>query len=97
VALTAHERDLLGGRWSLHGPVYLAGGGVTTRTMVPGLDSTAARAWLARAGALASPLDDRPDRAAAVMLGLLQCPRLALPWAGTAEGRDSLEVRCNFR
>jgi hypothetical protein len=61
------------------------------------VDSVTSRPWAARAPVF--PISDSPtvDGVVASMLTLLACPRLAVPWAGAATDRDSLEVKCNLR
>ena len=97
-ALTARERSLLGGRWSLGGPVYVARD-ARPDAALPALDTGAARAWMVGHRHAVRPVHDgtRPDDASTTMLALLECPRLALPWAEGRAARDSLEVTCNFR
>ena len=95
-ALTARERGLLGAGWSLQGPLYVSSGNAGTPDRPPTADPARARAWMRRHPAARTD-GATADDAAAVMLPLLECPRLALPWLGTRAGRDSLEERCNFR
>jgi hypothetical protein len=97
-ALGARERSLLGASWVLTGPVYLARAGGPDGSLRAGVDSAAARRWLAgRAQWPADRHSPSGDDVARVMLRLLDCPRLAmLPDSASAQ-RDSLEVKCNLR
>jgi Protein of unknown function (DUF2723) len=97
-ALTARERDMLGADWVLRGPLFLAHAPARgASAAAPDVDSLAAARFLA-AAPVAGRRDRRlPDDVAPEVLALLECPRLGLPWRGTPAGRDSLEVRCNFR
>jgi hypothetical protein len=96
-ALTAQERALLGGGWVLRGPVYLSTSSGVGESLDATFDTAAARRWVAR---LPPPPRGGPvptDDVVATMLGLLDCPRLALPRPLPASGPDSLEVKCNLR
>ncbi|MDB4885338.1 MAG: hypothetical protein JWN79_776 [Gemmatimonadetes bacterium] len=95
-ALTLRERALLGGGWVLRGPVYVATAGAPLAGSAS-IDTAAARRWTARWPAAEPPAERLPDDVTPMMLRFLGCPRLSLPWPGSAAGRDSLEVRCNFR
>jgi hypothetical protein len=96
-ALTAGERALLGGAWRLDGVVYRAGSAGTGAVQPATLDTVIAREWAARAPPFPSPASALVDDVAPALLALLACPRLAQPWRGRAEDRDSLEVKCNLR
>jgi hypothetical protein len=96
-SLTARERALLGSGWTLRGPLYVSAwpagaGGPAVR-----VDSVYSARWAAGRPVYSRPRGTEVDDVAASMLTLLDCPRLALPWAGPPQRRDSLEVRCNLR
>jgi hypothetical protein len=96
-ALTAGERAWLGGGWRLHGLVYVSGTpGPATKERAT-IDSGATLPWAARAPVRTRRPWPSVDDVAETMLAYLDCPRLALRPAGTAAGRDSLEVTCNLR
>lgn len=97
-ALSARERAMLGTGWVLRGPVYVAQGAGREQAMPASIDSAAAARWLA--GRTAWPPQYRSptgDDVARVMMGLLDCPRLALAGGAPPARRDSLEVKCNLR
>jgi hypothetical protein len=96
-ALSARERSLLGDNWTLRGAAYWAGARASGHPAPSRVDSVAARRWIASLPAPSPPRDGLPDDVASMMLGLLECPRLGVPWPGTKSARDSLEVSCNFR
>jgi hypothetical protein len=96
-ALTSAERALLGADWTLRGVVYVSSAPSDGRAGVASIDSALARRWAVRSPSTPAGASSRPDDVTATMLTLLACPRLALPRAGSAAGRDSLEVKCNFR
>ncbi len=94
--LAARERALLGSRWTLRGIAYVSADNASPvhETM---LDGVAAAGWrLARASAR-DPRARAPDDVSAMMLGFLECTRLAVPQPVDVPGRDSLEVKCNLR
>jgi hypothetical protein len=96
-SLTARERALLGSGWTLRGPLYVSAwpagaGGPAVR-----FDSVFAVRWATGRPVYSRPRGTAVDDVAATMLTLLDCSRLALPRAGPAPGRDSLEVKCNLR
>jgi hypothetical protein len=98
-ALSARERTLLGGGWTLRGPVYVSAleRDTASADRIPRIDTGLARSWV---GQLPPPAREGPtptDDVVATMLTLLDCPRLALPWTGPTDRRDSLEVKCNLR
>lgn len=94
--LSVGERALLGSGWRLSGVEYVSAAPPGAGSRVAVLDTTATIRWLPR-GAMppAAPAD--VDDAPRIMLGLLECPRLARPSGLTVAARDSLEVTCNFR
>jgi hypothetical protein len=97
-ALTARERSLLGGHWTLVGPLYVSAGPPAD----PDIPARVApRAESATAVAEAEAVDLRasrlPDDVSGTMLPLLGCGRLGRAWRGSRAERDSLEERCNFR
>jgi hypothetical protein len=96
--LPARERALLGTGWVLRGPVYVARGGRRDPAIPASIDSAAAARWLA--GRAEWPRERRSptgDDVARVMMGLLECPRLAFGASASPARRDSLEVKCNLR
>jgi hypothetical protein len=95
--VTAGERALLGGGWSLRGLVYVSSGPRDGQHGVAVVDAATTAPWADRGLKRASVSPFAVDGATGTMLRLLDCPRLALPWAGAAAGHDSLEVSCNFR
>ena len=94
--LTIAERALLGSEWSLAGVDYRAGAAAGASDAAAVIDGQATAPWgrlIPETTGSANDVDGAPR----TMLGLLQCPRLAVA-AGLAPARgDSLEVRCNFR
>ena len=97
-ALPARERALLGARWTLRGPVYVADSAGYDAAVRASIDSAVAARWLA--GRAAWPREARSpsgDEVARVMMGLLDCPRLAIAGGVSPARRDSLEVKCNLR
>ncbi|MEP6989792.1 MAG: DUF2723 domain-containing protein [bacterium] len=96
-ALAARQRALLGSGWHLRGPEYVSSGAASGGGQLPLVDAASAPAgWhpLALTGAGRERL---PDDVSRIMLGLLDCPRLAAVAAMHSASRDSLESRCNFR
>jgi hypothetical protein len=95
-AVSVAERAWLGGDWILRGPLYVATAPVDGIARPARIDTGAAARWMAR---LPAERDGAPsvDGVAAVMTGLLACPRLALPTGVDAMRRDSLELKCNLR
>ena len=96
-ALPAGERVLLGSGWRLAGAVYVASSAPNGLLELPVIDSLGVPpGWRMRAvpGARDARL---PDDVSGMMLGLLDCPRLARIPSGRSASRDSLEVRCNVR
>ena len=96
-ALPAGERVLLGSGWRLAGAVYVASSAPNGLLELPVIDSLGLPpGWRMRAvpGARGARL---PDDVSGMMLGLLDCPRLARIPSGRSASRDSLEVRCNVR
>ena len=96
VALGARERSLLGAAWRLHGVVYVSNAPPNGSREPPTVDAAAVP------GVPALPLVRRlesrlPDDVTGMMLGLLECRRLAGMSEGPSAVRDSLEVRCNLR
>jgi len=94
--LSAEERALLGSGWRLTGVLYLATAARGGRPIDAVVDTLATARWISRAPLQPSSgteVDDAPR----IMLGLLDCPRLARPSDVPAARRDSLEVSCNFR
>ena len=96
-ALSARERALLGSGWRLNGAVYVASGPANGSHEAPVIDTLSAPAGWRYAGRAGGGGGRLPDDVSAVMLGLLDCPRLARLAAGRSASRDSLEVRCNVR
>jgi hypothetical protein len=94
--LTVAERALLGSGWQLAGIDYVstapAGAGSARATV----DTAATVRWMP-AGVMREEGATDVDGAPGMMLGLLQCPRLARPGTLSPARRDSLEVSCNFR
>ena len=98
-ALEATDRALLGSRWVLSGPVYVAHGarGAAADT-VASVDTVAANGWVRGRGAGREPVRSLSgDDVAGVMLALLDCPRLLTRPTTSRARRDSLEVKCNLR
>jgi len=98
-AVVARERALLGSRWVLRGPVYVAreprDSAAERRATV---DSAAAGDWVQRWGAgTGADRSSSGDDVVHVMLALLDCPRLLTHPAASQAQRDSLEVNCNLR
>jgi hypothetical protein len=97
-ALPARERALLGRRWVLRGPVYVADSAGRDARLRASIDSAAARQWSGQWQPW--PRERRSesgDDVARAMMSLLDCPRLADSAHTSSERRDSLEVRCNLR
>ena len=94
--LSLRERTLLGSAWTLDGAVYISHGKATGRVERAGIDTAAARRWVAARPPLA-PRSREVSDVTESMLTLLECPRLGLPWGGSGAARDSLEVSCNLR
>lgn len=94
--LTVEERALLGSGWQLRGVEYVstlpAGSGSAAATV----DTSATLRWIP-GGPLRSAAPADVDDAPRIMLGLMDCPRLARPDGVSSAERDSLEVTCNFR
>lgn len=96
-ALASRERALLGSGWRLRGVVYESSGPADGSVGTPRFDRTGT-ASPQRVSAPARRRKARlPDDVSAMMLALLDCPRLASLPAGPSAARDSLEVRCNAR
>jgi hypothetical protein len=96
-ALPAAERALLGSGWRLAGAVYVSSGAADGSHLPPLIDSSSAPAGWRMSGPRDAPGTRLPDDVSAMMLSLLDCPRLARLPPGPSASRDSLEVRCNFR
>ncbi len=94
--LSVDERALLGSGWRLSGVEY-----VSTAAPGAGPDTAAVDSAVTVRWAPSGPLRDvgpaDVDEAPRIMLGLMECPRLARPSGMMGAARDSLEVRCNFR
>ena len=95
-ALGATERLLLGSDWRLHGVVYVSNAAANGLRQLPTIDTNGV-ADVPRPPAARGHTSRLPDDVTSMMLGLLDCRRLAEPPAGGPAARDSLEVRCNFR
>jgi hypothetical protein len=96
-AMTASERALLGSGWRLTGAVYVSSSAANGTSAPPAIDS-ASDAGLVRPTAPTRNRTARlPDDVSASMLELLDCGKLGRLPVGASPGRDSLEVRCNFR
>ena len=97
-ALRSNERALLGTRWVLRGPLYVADSAGREVRLRAAIDSAAARRWIAEwppwPRERRSPAGDDVARA---MMSLLDCPRIVDSASMSADRRDSLEVRCNLR
>ena len=97
-AVQARERAFLGGAWMLRGAVYVSASGRDATRGAPTLDTAASRRWMAeRIERPVAPAIHQPDDVSAAMLGLLECPRLALLPPGLTPARHSLELTCNVR
>jgi hypothetical protein len=97
-ALLARERALLGSRWVLTGPLYVAHGPGPVEDRRAEVDGRAANDWAQRGGARSRlPGSLSGDDIARVMLDLLDCPRLLSRPSASRAQRDSLEVNCNLR
>ena len=97
-ALPARERALLGSRWVLRGPVYLARAPELGELTPAEVDGRAADDWAQRWGPGSRlPASLSGDDVARAMLDLLDCPRLLTRASVSRAQRDSLEVHCNLR
>ena len=96
-ALPAGERALLGSVWRLDGAVYVSSGAANGSNAPPLIDSLSAPVGWRASGPTGAHGARLPDDVSAMMLGLLDCPRLARLPAGRSASRDSLEVKCNLR
>lgn len=97
-AVQARERAFLGGAWTLRGAVYVSATARDAANGVPAFDTAAAQRWMAsRIARSVSSASRQPDDVSVAMLGLLECPRLALLPPGPSRTRHSLELTCNFR
>jgi hypothetical protein len=95
--VTAAERSFLGSRWRLTGYDFVADQSATGRIEPATIDQAAALRWIGDSASAPGPSDAKVDDVAAVMLRLLECPRLALGAARTRARADSLEVKCNLQ
>ncbi|MEO8624624.1 MAG: DUF2723 domain-containing protein, partial [bacterium] len=95
--LLSRERALLGSGWRLNGAVYVSSSAANGSNDPPAIDSLSAPSGWRPIGRIDGRKARLPDDVSAVMLGLLDCPRLGRLPAGRSASRDSLEVRCNFR
>ena len=94
--LSADERALLGSGWRLAGVEYVSSAPPIAGSAAASVDTAATLRWVP-AGPLGDIGPGDVDDAPRIMLGLLECPRLARPAGLSPAVRDSLEVRCNFR
>jgi hypothetical protein len=97
-ALSAHDRSLLGAEWTMRGVVYVSGAPADGSSLPPTFPTLPTSSAAGRAfGTGRVRRVELPDDVSAMMLGLLECPRLGAPVSVRSPGRDSLEVRCNLR
>ena len=95
--LSARERTLLGAGWRLAGAVYVSSLAANGASAPPVIDSLSAPAGWQPSGPAGMGRARLPDDVSAIMLGLLDCPRLGRISGTQSAARDSLEVRCNVR
>lgn len=102
VTAGATRLDALGGRWTLHGTVFVnasVDSGVRSGALAELVDTAAASAFVRRFHWTAADTlrDESIDPAPEVFAKVLACPAFALAAVGAAVRPDSLDSPCKFR